>query len=294
MSNEVEWQQFEYFQTLARLQHMTKAAKELSITQPALSRSLARFEEEIGVSLFERQGRSIRLNQYGEILLKSVKNMMSEFEKGKQEIQHLLDPDQGQVSLGFLHTLSTNLIPDLLVEFRRQYPKVNFSLRQSPTHILLDQLEKGELDICLISPMGIKEPVAWKELWREELFAIVPTNHAFATKEAITIEELVEEPFIHLKKGFSLRVTVEQFLHEVGVNPHVTFEGEEADTVAGLVAAGLGVSILPDLKGVDQSHIVKIPIHYPKCERLIGIAWVKGRYISPAVQNFKEFVLKTF
>ncbi|WP_028403254.1 LysR family transcriptional regulator [Ectobacillus panaciterrae] len=287
----MEWQQFEYFQTLARMQHVTRAAEALSISQSALSRSIARFEDEIGVPLFERQGRSIRLNKYGHIFLKRVDSMMKEFNEGKQEIQDLLDPEQGEVSLGFLHTLSTNLIPDLIASFRSNYPKINFRLGQGPSHTLLEQLQLGDFDLCLIAPMEIKPPFQWRPLWSEELFVIVPKEHKFARHETITLEEIADETFIHLKKGFSLRIAIEQLFKEAGITPKITFEGEEADTVAGLVAAGLGISILPNLKGTDQSKISQIRVQWPKCQRTIGIAWVEGRYLSPATQQFKQFVL---
>lgn len=290
----MEWQQFEYFRTLARLQHVTRAAEELSITQPALSRSIARFEEEMGVVLFERQGRSIKLNQYGHILLNSVDNMMKEFNRGKQEIQDLLNPEEGQVSLGFLHTLSTDLIPDLIADFRIKYPKINFLLRQSPSHLLLEQLQGGELDLCLISPMDIKEPVHWKKLWSERLFLIVPKNHKLANRKSILLEDIADEPFIHLKEGFSLRIVVEKLFKEVGITPTVTFEGEEVQTVAGLVSAGLGVSIIPNIKGIDPNKLVQVKVEWPDCYRLIGIAEIEGRYLSPAAEKFKKFILNKF
>lgn len=290
----MEWQQFEYFQTLARMQHVTHAAKALSISQSALSRSIARFEDEIGVPLFERQGRSIRLNQFGQIFLKHVNRILKEYSEGKQEIQDLLEPDQGQVSLGFLHTLSTNLVPDLIASFRTNYPKINFRLGQGPSHTLLKQLQLGAMDLCLISSMEMPPQIKWKKLWSEELFVIVPKGHKFADRKRIKLEEMAGESFIHLKKGYSLRITIEQLFKEAGITPMITFEGEEADTVAGLVSAGLGVSILPNLKGTDQSKITQIHIDSPRCLRTIGMAWVESRYLSPATQKFKQFVFDRF
>ncbi|SFE64762.1 DNA-binding transcriptional regulator, LysR family [Bacillus sp. OV194] len=288
----MEWQQFEYFRTLARMQHVTRAAEALSITQPALSRSITRFEEEIGVPLFERQGRSIRLNKYGQLFLQRVDNIMKEFEEGKQEIQDLLDPEQGEVSIGFLHTLSTGRIPDLLSSFRQTHPKIHFRLGQGPSHQLISQMLAGEFDLCLIAPMVSKSPIVWTPLWNEELYVIVPKGHKYAHRSSITLKEIADESFIHLKEGFSLRITVEQLFQEAGLTPKITFEGEEADTVAALVAAGLGISILPNLKGTDQSQITQIPLQNPGCQRTIGIAWVEGRYVPPSVQKFKQFVLK--
>lgn len=290
----MDLQQLEYFRTLAQTQHVTRSAEVLSISQSALSRSIARLEDEMGVPLFDRQGRTIRLNQFGQIFLERVENMMKEFNEGKKEIQDLLEPESGTISLGFLHTLSTNLIPDLISSFRMDYPKIKFKLGQGPSHILLDQLQSGEIDLCLIAPNDVKHPVRWEELWSEELFVIVPKNHKFANYQSIKLEQLANEPFIHLKKGFSLRITVEQLFQEVEITPDITFEGEEADTVAALVAAGLGISILPDLKGIDKSKLLQIPLSWPMSQRRIGLAWVEGRYISPANDKFKSFVFEKY
>ncbi|PKG23472.1 LysR family transcriptional regulator [Niallia nealsonii] len=287
----MEWQQFEYFRMLSKMQHVTKAAEALNISQSALSRSIARFEDEIGAPLFERQGRSIRLNVYGKMFLKHVDLIVREFEIGKQEIQELLRPGQGIVSFGFLHTLSTNLIPDLLSAFRMEFPKINFQLKQSPSHSLLEELQKGDLDLCLISPTEVKPPIEWQQLFSEELFIYVPRTHLLANQKSLYLHDLAEESFILLKKGYALRTLTEQMFKEAGIEPAITFEGDEADTVAGLVAAGLGVSILPALKGMDLNKIIKIPINSSKYNRVIGLAWINGRYLSPAALQFKNFII---
>ncbi|MFC0274592.1 LysR substrate-binding domain-containing protein [Metabacillus herbersteinensis] len=107
----------------------------------------------------------------------------------------------------------------------------------------------------------------------------------------ITLDKIADEPFIHLKGGFSLRIIINQLFNGAGITPKMTFEGEEANTVAGLVAAGLGISILPNLKGTDKSKLTQIPIKNQRCQRTIGSAWVQGRYLSPATQKFKQFIL---
>ncbi len=107
----MEWQQLEYFVTVAKLEHMTRAAEALAISQPALSRSISKLEEELGVPLFDRQGRSIMLNRYGELFLYRVQRMRKEYEKAVLELQELNNPELGDVSLGFLHTLGTSIVP---------------------------------------------------------------------------------------------------------------------------------------------------------------------------------------
>ncbi|PKJ59978.1 LysR family transcriptional regulator [Bacillus sp. SN32] len=290
----MEWEQLEYFQTLARMQHVTKAAKSLSITQPALSRSIARLENHLGVPLFDRQGRSISLNQYGHIFLRRVQAMMKEYTEGKEEIQALLKPDQGVVSLGFLHTLGTTLVPDLIGSFQQEYSNISFQLKQNHSYWLLERLKSGDLDLCLLTSIKPENPIQWIKLWSEELFVFVPNDHPLASRESITLNEIAGERFILLKKGYALRMTVDELFEKADIQPNIMFEGEEAATAAGFVAAGLGISILPDLKGLDQSKITKIRVSWPECQRVIGIAWIKGRFLSPVAETFKQYVISHF
>ncbi|MDK1001301.1 LysR family transcriptional regulator [Bacillus subtilis] len=290
----MEWEQLEYFQTLARMQHVTKAAKSLSITQPALSRSIARLENHLGVPLFDRQGRSISLNQYGHIFLRRVQAMMKEYTEGKEEIQALLKPDQGVVSLGFLHTLGTTLVPDLIGSFQQEYSNISFQLKQNHSYWLLERLKSGDLDLCLLASIKPENPIQWIKLWSEELFVFVPNDHPLASRESITLNEIAGERFILLKKGYALRMTVDELFEKANIQPNIMFEGEEAATAAGFVAAGLGISILPDLKGLDQSKITKIRVSWPECQRVIGIAWIKGRFLSPVAETFKQYVISHF
>ncbi|MCY7831606.1 LysR family transcriptional regulator [Bacillus spizizenii] len=290
----MEWKQLEYFQTLAQMQHVMKAAKSLSITQPALSRSIARLENHLGVPLFDRHGRSITLNQYGHIFLRRVQAMMKEYTEGKEEIQAFLKPDQGEVSLGFLHTLGTTLVPDLIGSFQQEYPNISFQLKQNHSYWLLERLKSGDLDLCLLASIKPEKPIQWIKLWSEELFVFVPNDHPLANRESITLNEIAGERFILLKKGYALRMTVDELFEKADIQPNIMFEGEEAATAAGFVAAGLGISILPDLKGLDQSKITKIRVSWPECQRVIGIAWIKGRFLSPVAETFKQYVISHF
>lgn len=290
----MEWEQLEYFQTLARIQHVTKAAETLSITQPALSRSIVRLENQLGVPLFDRQGRSIKLNKNGERFLKRVDSIIKEFTEGKEEIQSLLKPDQGEVSLGFLHTLGTTIVPNLIGAFKNQYPNVHFQLNQSHSNQLLDKLKSGELDLCLLASFPVESNIMWEPLWKEELFLFLPKNHVLATREDITLNEIANEPFVLMKEGFALRVTIDHIFEQVNINPNIVFEGEEAATIAGFVAAGLGVSILPDFKGLDQTNIAKVRISWPRFERTVGISWIEGKYLPPVTENFKQYIINQF
>lgn len=273
---------------------MTRAAESLSLSQPALSRSISRLEEELGVPLFDRQGRTIILNRYGQLFLKRANRMLMEFSIGKQELHDLVHPEYGEVALGFLHTLGTSLVPDLIGVFRAQSPTISFQLIQNHSYSLLEHLYAGELDICLVAePTEAKMPIQWTPLWSEEIFVTLSHKHPLAGAESIMLDELADESFIFLKKGYALRDTTDRLFQQIGISPKIAFEGEEIATVAGLVAAGLGVSLLPNA-GLDKSKIVQIRIRQPKCQRVLGMALVEVRYLSLAASRFKQFVLSHF
>ncbi|WP_366249015.1 LysR family transcriptional regulator [Terribacillus aidingensis] len=290
----MEWEQLEYFQTLAREQHVTRAAQILSITQPALSRSISRLEGQIGTPLFDRQGRTIKLNKYGELLLRRVDLILKEFQEGKDEIQSLLDPDKGEISLGFLHTLGTTIVPNIIAAFKKEYPHVRFHLKQNHSNWLLENLQSGNLDLCLLASFPMESKMAWTTLWQEELFLFFPKNHPLANRESITLEEIADEPFILMEEGYALRVTIDSIFEQVGLVPKIMFEGEEVTTIAGFVGAGMGISILPDVKSLDRTKIAKVRINSPKCERTIGIASMEGKFLSPIAEKFKQYIVEHF
>ncbi|MCM3790505.1 LysR family transcriptional regulator [Domibacillus indicus] len=290
----MEWQQIEYFRVVARLQHITNAAEVLSLSQPALSRSMAKLEEELGVPLFERQGRTIKLNQYGQLFLERADRIMKEFQEVKQEIQDLLDPDFGEISLGFMPTLGTYLIPSLVRSFQAEYPNVKFRFKQNGNDSLLKQLEAGEIDFCLVSSTPDTKQIHWTELWKEELFLIVPADHRLAHYESVTLREIADETFVLLEKGNGIRGITDRLFQEAGISPEITFEGEEVHTIVAFVTAGLGVTLIPDFKGIDWSRVSRIRIRSSKSYRVIGLARVEGRYISPAAKRFYQFIKDYF
>lgn len=290
----MEWHQLEYFKSVAQMQHVTHAAERLSISQPALSRSIAKLEEELGFPLFDRRGKSIVLNRYGEIFLQHVERAMQEIAVGKKVIQDLLHPDHGSVSLSFLHSLGSNLVPGLLSKFLSSHPDIQFKLYQNSTNFLLDQLDAGEIDLCLCSPVATREKIEWEPLFTEELFVIVPTGHRLSKRSSIELNEIKDEPVVTFKEDYGLRILTDQLFREAGLRPFITFEGDEVITVAGLVEAKLGVALIPHVFGLDKTNISFLRISKPKCQRTIGIAWTKERYLSPAAQKFKNFVIDSF
>lgn len=290
----MEWQQLEYFRKAAKLQHITRAAAALAVSQPALSRSIARLEDELGFPLFERQGKNVLLNGYGKIFLRHVELAMQEVEKGKKEVQDLLDPDYGTVSIAFLHSMGSNIIPQLVGKFREKYPGVQFKLSQNANHLLLEELEAGQIDMCLCSSSNNKDCIGLAPLFTENLFVAVHKEHRLAGRSSIRLEEIAAEPIITVKKDYGLRILAEQYFSAAGFLPKIAFEGEEIWTLAGLVEAKLGVALIPHIAGLNKENICLLPIDGGECYRIINLAWIKNRYMSPVVQRFKDFIIHSF
>ncbi|RAV02638.1 LysR family transcriptional regulator [Paenibacillus sp. YN15] len=290
----MEWQQLEYFQTVARLQHFTRAAEELSISQPALSRSIANLEAELGMPLFDRQGRSVRLNRYGERFAVRVGRALAEIREGKEELAHWLDPDYGTVALIFLKSLGISAVPSLLSEFAQHWPNIRFRLDQQSTHEMLDRLERGEVDFILSSMTETRSGVQWRSLWEEVLYAYVPHGHRLAGCTEIHIADMAEEPFIALKTGYGMRTIAERLFEQEKATPNIVFEGDDVMTVVGFVSAGLGVSLLPAIPSLELDKVSRLPIANPECRRTIGLAWRTEGYLSPPAERFRAFLLERF
>lgn len=286
----MDWNQFEYFKIVAQTGHVTQSAKILNISQSALSRSISKLEEELGFYLFDRSSKNIMLNQNGQIFLTHVERALQEITVGKKIIQDSLNPDIGNVSLGFLRSLGSNIIPTLLGKFGKEYPQIHFKLYENSTSFLLEKLSSGEFDLCLCPPLVPKGSLEWSFLFTEELFIAVSRNHRLASQSQIQLQEIANEPLITLKESYGLRKLVDKFFDDIGIKPLITFEGEEIMTLAGLVEADLGVSLIPHIAGLDQLNIVLLPVSAPKCFRSIGIAWNKKRYLSHPAKKFKNFV----
>lgn len=285
-------QQLKYFKTVAETGHITKSSQKLSISQSALSRSISNLEQEIGVPLFTRKNRRLELNQFGEIILFRTNNILSELTQGEREISEMLDPDTGSTSFGFLHTLATTHIPSIISEFQNNYPNIELQLKQGPSHHISRLIAKEEIDLALVSPIFLDESVKWEKLWEEPMYLVIPKNHLLSNRESIHIKELKNEKFITLKEGFSLREISSRLFEQADIHPEITFEGEELNTVAGLISVGLGISIMPEIKEIETNDLVKVPIEDNNSQREIGISWKEGHYLSPAARRFKEFLMQ--
>ena len=296
----MELQQLKYFQTVARLGHMTKAAEVLYISQPSLSRSIARLEQELGAPLFDRQGRHIRLNQFGQVLLRRVDFAFEDLERARREIADLVGPEQGVVTLSVLRSNGVHLLPPLFSAFRRTYPRIRFQLFQEArdaTFSILRQIEEGEIDLCLCPPLS-EEPlrVEWQPILTEKLALAVPQAHQLARRNRIQLAEAASEAFLCLHAGTSFRFLTDAICQQAGFKPDVVMEVEDFTTAWELVAAGIGVALIPSQlwQNATTSAPVRLQIEEQLPQWTIGIAWPEARYISRAARLFRDFTLQYF
>jgi len=291
----MELQQLEYFRVVARTEHVTQAAEELGITQPTLSRAIARLERNLGVALFDHRGRSVKLNRYGEAFLLHVDRALGAIDEGRRELVDLSDRDAGVIAFGFAHALGTRVVPDLIASFRQQHPRARFQLLQNASHIILDDLQAGQVDLALVSPIPpATERIETIDLASEELFLVVPHDHRFAKRRAMRLAELRDDSFVCLRQGYGLRTLTDQFCAQAGFAPKIAFEGEEIATLRGLVSVGLGVAIIPAASSPAESTPPQLRISEPVCRRSIGLMWEPARYQPALAQQFRHHIVASF
>jgi DNA-binding transcriptional LysR family regulator len=286
----VEWQQLEYFRAVAQREHVTHAAEALSVSQSAVSRAIAQLEHELGVALFDRRGRAVTLNRYGKLFLRYVDRARLELAEGRRALADATGSERGIVTFGFLHSLGIEVVPRMIRAFRKTHPGITFELHQSAGEALLEKLRDGSIDLCVSVP-GLFEhgEAKWATFKNEELVASVPHEHPLGSRRSIRLQELAGEPFIALKHGHTLRAIVDAACARAGFTPQIAFEGEEPVTARGLVAAGLGVAVLPETPE-QREGTCDVPVR-PKITRRLGIGWLPDRYMSAATASFRNFML---
>ncbi|WP_338699829.1 LysR family transcriptional regulator [Streptomyces sp. Q6] len=279
-----------YFAAVARTEHVTRAAQELQVPQSTLSRAMVRLEHDLGVDLFARHGRTVSLTPAGRTFLTSVERALGEVAKAAESVRADADPESGKVAFGFLHTMGTETVPGLIRAFRADHPRIRFSLVQNYGEAMLERLRAGELDLCLTSPVPDAPDLVARRLDEQRLRLVVPEDHRLAARKRIRLAETADEVFVTLEPGYGLRRITDDLCAEAGFRPRIAFEGEEAETLRGLVAAGLGVALLPP-PAVPRPGVVELAVTGQRAVREIGVAWLDGHPDTPPVAAFKKFLL---
>ncbi|WP_426445292.1 LysR substrate-binding domain-containing protein [Paenibacillus sp. S-38] len=293
----MEIRQMRYFMEVARREHVTEAANALHVAQSSVSRQIFNLENELGVDLFIREGRRVKLTPIGRIFLERVKQAMNMINEAEREVKEFLEPEKGTVRIAFPISLAAHVLPTAIYAFRERYPEAKFQMRQALYRDLIDGVVHGEFNLALIAPVPEEEKkIKQKILFTEQIVALLPIHHPLAKRSTIGLMELKDVPFVTLPEGTVFREIVLRACGELGFTPHIAFEGDDIDALKGLVSAGLGAALMPEVTLVDNipHSTVKIPIVDPPVTRTIGVLCPTQRKLLPTEQLFYHFLSDFF
>lgn len=281
-----------YFQKIGETQHLTRAAEELHISQPSLSRTMKSLEAEVGVPLFQRSGRNIVLTQYGEILLRHTDRIMTELTLAEQEI----DAVKGalQTTVRFSLFAASKLIPGFLMHFRSIHPDIHLEIIQQK----IDHEKKNgnTVDLSLFASLSPRDNDCCQTLLDEEILLAVPGSDPRSHAAAVNLSDFSDAGFIMLQTGKSLRAITDVYCHAAGFTPRISLESDSPDTVREFIRAGLGVSFVPKITwhGVSGQNISLLPITSPVCRRSIILSWRRDIENSPSAVLLRDYMIQHF
>lgn len=289
----VELRQLRYFVEVAEREHISEAAEHLHVAQSAISRQIANLEEELGTPLFERIGRNVKLTPVGKIFLEHCITALKGIDFAAKQVEEYLDPAKGTIKIGFPTSLASYVLPTVISAFKKEYPDISFHLRQGSYKYLIDAVKNRELNLALLGPLPPKdEAINTTVLFSENIHALLPATHPLAKKESINLVDLRHDQFVLFPEGYILNKVAVDACRSVGFMPNITSEGEDMDALKGLVAAGIGVTLLPESSLYDSTPrmTVKVPIATPNIRRTVGIIAPTSRDLAPSEEVFVKFI----
>lgn len=282
-----------YFITLAHLEHYTKAAEKLMITQPSLSSAISSLEKELGVSLFEKDGRNVVLTKCGKMFFGSVQESL-EILDSNVNILKSISNGEGIIDLAFLRTLGSDFVPDVTSAFLQLNPEkeIKFHFHTGVTADIIQGLKDRKYDIAFCSKLKEEHTIDFIPIAKQELVLIVPTDHPLANKDTIDLIETIPYPQIIFTKTSGLRPIIDDLFNQIGKQPKVAYEVEEDQVIAGLVSKNFGIAVCPNMPMLNSMNLKVLQIASPNWERIFYLAVIKDRQLTPVVQKFKDFVVE--
>ncbi|WP_332649029.1 LysR family transcriptional regulator [Lysinibacillus sp. 54212] len=293
----MELRQLRYFVEVAEREHISEAAEHLHVAQSAISRQIANLEEELGTPLFERIGRNVKLTPIGKIFLEHTITALKAIDFAAKQVEEFLDPAKGTIKIGFPTSLASYVLPTVISAFKKEYPDVSFHLRQGSYKYLIEAVKNRELNLAFLGPLPPKdELINTTILFSENVHALLPANHSLAKNEKLNLVDLRNDNFVLFPEGYILHKVVLDACRSAGFVPTITSEGEDMDALKGLVAAGIGVTLLPESSLYDSTarFTVKVPIAMPAIRRTVGVISPTNRELAPSEKVFLNFVTNFF
>lgn len=268
-----------YFSVLAKTLNFRRAAAELNITQPALSRAISHLEKDVGVRLLERSNTKVSLTAPGETFCAECDRILGALGRAIEETRRVARGEVGTITVGYTDTAIAGAMPDIIESFRRQEPRVTVHLMQASTATQLQMIRSGVLDIGLMTGPVDRAVFCAIPVQADRLVALVPRTHGLAARDSVRLHDLAAEPFVlgdpeewSVYNRHLLRIC-----ETAGFAPRVVQTAPEVRAIIGLVSCGLGLSIMPESHSVGlDSRAVALPIQDVGDMMVTEAAWLDG------------------
>lgn len=287
MSNELELRHLRYFRKLAAELHFGKAAEQLYLTQPALSRQIKQLEEILEVSLFLRTKRSVQLTKAGEYLLRECSLLFDHLEFVKDNLKHIQHGDDGELRIGFVGSAMQSVIPDLLTQINAESPGIHSVLTELPNQQQIDMLKNDQLDLGFIRTLRLPSGIEKLDVLEETFCLVLPADHPLDQDHFRTVSDLRDEAFILFSSQYSHGYfdKIMSIFEDAGFTPQVAHESVHAASIFRLVEHGLGIGIVPSsLKHGFDLNIKFIELNRIPQRTVLSAVW-KSNHRNPLVDR---------
>ena len=294
----MELRQLHYFVVLAHRLHFTQAAEEIAIAQPALSQQIQVLERELGVRLFERTPRHIRLTPAGQGLLMHAERVLADVDTLSTEMAAYAGLQRGRLRIGLHQSLGVSWLSGLLARFHGRYGGIEMVLHEGVTEPMLEQVEEGKLDLIWIHTIGTLFPktahpkqIETRAILTEAVLLGVGPHHRLAGRKQIRWNSLQAEEFVLFQPGSGLRQVVMHLSQQAGFLPQVIFESGDMSIIRALVSEGVGIAVFPQsLIDAAGRSLVPLDLSPVLPSRTVQLAWHRRRASTPTIQAFLDFV----
>lgn len=292
----MEIRQLQYVLAIARELNFTRAAERCHVAQPSLSQQVAKLEQEIGQPLFERTRAEVSLTHAGQLFVEKAQQIVDMLDQLKTEMDDISQLKKGRLVIGSLPMTGSHVMPVILPLFRSRYPQIEVVLVEDTTANLEAFTANGDTDLSLLSLPITNEHLEYDLLLQEAIWLAAPADHPLsrgstssASPRLTALADWRDEPFIVLKKGQGFRQITFDLCEQVGFTPKIVCESNNIETIQSLVAAGMGVALVPQMVMRDP-HSRHAPVYFSirdvQAGRELVIGYRKQRYLSNAAQAF--------
>lgn len=279
---------------MARTGHMTRAARSLGVTQPALSAMLRKLEGEVGAELLHRTGRGVELTEAGKVFLTHAEDALRRVDSGVEAVRQVVGLEKGSIRIGGGATATSYLLPPVVSEVRRRRPGLRFYVREGGSSATVAAVLSGELDLGIVTMPVVEAGGAKPQLFatamvEDELRLIVPARHRLAGRKGFRWSDLAGEPVIVFEAGTAVRTLIDQSSGSAGVTLNVVMELRSIESIKQMVAAGIGVGFVSRFAlGAREG----LSCREGKLSRRLAIVRRSDRMPSPAAAEFERELLR--